>query len=88
MISQCTGCGSRVDPAIKRKYADLSLAAGDHSTKVLEYYLGLSQEDPANVVHYYRNISLVYAAQGHETEARRFQTIAEEMGRRMKTTDL
>jgi hypothetical protein len=87
MISECTGCGSRVDPAIKRKYADLSLAAGEHSPQVLEYYLGLSQEDPANAVHYYRNISLIYAAQGHEIEARRFQAIAEEMDRRMKTTD-
>jgi tetratricopeptide (TPR) repeat protein len=87
MISQCTGCGSRVDPAIKRKYADLSLAAGEHSTQVLECYLGLSQEDPANAVHYYRNISLIYAAQGHEIEARRFQAIAEEMDRRIKTTD-
>jgi tetratricopeptide (TPR) repeat protein len=87
MIFQCTGCGSRVDPAIKRKYADLSLAAGEHSTKVLECYFGLAQEDPVNAVHYYRNISLVYAAQGHEIEARRFQAIAEEMARRMKTTD-
>lgn len=87
MISQCTGCGSRVDPAIKRKYADLSLAAGEHSAKVLEYYLGLSQEDPANAVHYYRNISSIYAIQGHEIEARRFQAIAEEMDRRMKTID-
>jgi tetratricopeptide (TPR) repeat protein len=87
MISQCTGCGSRVDPAIKRKYADLSLAAGEHSSKVLEYYLGLSQEDPANAAHYYRNISRIYATQGHEIEARRFQAIAEEMDTRMKTID-
>jgi tetratricopeptide (TPR) repeat protein len=87
MISQCTGCGSRVDPAIKRKYADLSLAAGEHSTDVLEYYIGLSHEDPANAAHYCRNISLIYAAQGHEIEARRFQAISEEMDRRMKTTD-
>ncbi|MGD8844486.1 MAG: tetratricopeptide repeat protein [Desulfobacteraceae bacterium] len=87
MISQCTGCGSRVDPAIKRKYADLSLAAGEHSTNVLEYYLDLCQEDPANAVQYYRNISRIYAAQGQEIEARRFQAIAEEMDRRIKTTD-
>ena len=87
IISQCTGCGSRVDPAIKRKYADLSLAAGEHSSKILEYYLGLSQEDPANAAHYYRNISRIYATQGHETESRRFQAIAEEADRSMKTID-
>lgn len=82
MISQCSGCGSRIDPAIKRKYADLSVASGDRSSKVLEYYLALSQEDPANAAHYCLNISQIYVAQGYEAEARRFQAIANDLARK------
>lgn len=87
MISQCSGCGSRIDPAIKRKYADLSIASGDFSTKVLEYYLALSQEDPANAVHYCRNISQIYTAQGYEAEARRFQAIADDLAQKQILPD-
>lgn len=76
VISQCSGCGTRIDPSVKRKYADLSLACGDFSPKVLEYYLALSQEDPANAAQYCHNISKIYASLGHETESKRFQSIA------------
>lgn len=80
LISQCgSGCGARIDPSLKRKYADLSLATGHHTTEVLEYYLELSKEDSANAVQYYQNISYIYAALGNEVESKRFQSIAEDL---------
>ena len=81
LISQCTGCGSRIDPAIKRKYADLSFAAGDYNTEVLEYYLELTREDPVNAIHYYRTISQIYAEMGNDTESRRFLSFADHLTR-------
>jgi len=84
LISRCSGCGSRVDPSIKRKYADLSLAHGRLTPQVLEHYLALSQEDPANAVHYYRSISQIYAALGNDEESARFESIAMELARRQQ----
>jgi tetratricopeptide (TPR) repeat protein len=77
LISRCGGCGQQIDPAIKRKYADLSLAAGDHTTEVLEFYISLTQEDPDNAVTYYQNISRIYAVMGNDAESRRYLSIAE-----------
>ncbi len=84
LISQCSGCGTRIDPSVKRKFADLSLATGDYSPKVLAYYISLSQEDPANAVQYFQNISRIYLEMGNKTEARRFQFIAEALAREQK----
>lgn len=82
LISQCSGCGTRIDPSIKRKYADLSLASGHDTTKALEYYLSLIQEDPSNVEQYCKNISRIYLQIGNETESMRFQSIAEDLARK------
>jgi tetratricopeptide (TPR) repeat protein len=79
VIRQCSGCGSQIDPAMKRKYADLCLDAGDYNTEALEYYLALSQEDPENAVTYYQNISRIYTAMGNDSESRRFLSIAEHL---------
>jgi len=76
MISQCTSCGQRVNPLIKKKYADLSLMTGQHSTQVLELYFSLVQDNPENAGQYYQKISQIYELQGNEDEARRFQLIA------------
>ncbi len=84
LISRCSGCGSRVDPSIKRKYADLSLAHGRLTPQVLEHYLALSQEDPANAIHYYGSISRIYTALGNDAESTRFESIARELARRQQ----
>lgn len=84
LISRCSGCGSRVDPSIKRKFADLSLERGRLSPQVLEIYLSLAQEDPADAVHYYKSISRIYSALGNDEEATRFESIAKELSRRQQ----
>jgi tetratricopeptide (TPR) repeat protein len=76
IIGQCSGCGVRVDPQIKRKYADLSMATGIQNEKILDLYLSLADQDPVNAAGYYQKVSQIYAALGHEKEARRFQSIA------------
>jgi tetratricopeptide (TPR) repeat protein len=79
IINNCRSCSSQVDPFIKRKFADLSLEAGLYSTKILEHYLSLVQEDPEHAAEYCQKISHIYSAQGNEAEARRFDWIAKEL---------
>jgi tetratricopeptide (TPR) repeat protein len=81
IINRCQGCGSRIDPHIKQKYADISLETGDHSTNILELYLGLVQEVPENRTDYYQKISMIYELNGNEDEARRFSAFAEQSRR-------
>ncbi len=78
IINRCQGCGSKIDPLIKQKYADISLETGDHSINILELYLGLVQEVPANRTDYYQKISMIYELNGNENEARRFRSFAEQ----------
>jgi tetratricopeptide (TPR) repeat protein len=73
IMGQCRSCGFRIDPFIKRKYADLCLESGQYTTTVLELYLSLVQEDPENAVEYYENISRIYAIQGNKNESQRFR---------------
>jgi tetratricopeptide (TPR) repeat protein len=79
ILSHYQSCGSRTDPAIKRKYADLSLAAGQYSTKTLELYFSLVQEDVVHAGEYYQKISRIYAALGNPAQARRFQLFADQL---------
>jgi len=44
--------------------------------KVLEIYLSLAEQDPANAADCYRKVSQIYTALGHEKEAHRFKLIA------------
>ena len=80
IMGQCRGCGARVDPFIKQRYADLCFELGKYSTNILELYLSLVQEDPNNKVYYYQKISQIYSAQGNEQEARRYQLFALKVG--------
>ena len=77
IMKQCRSCHARLDPEIKQKFADLSFASGLKTSEVLELYLALAQEIPQNAADYYHKISRIYAAQGNEVEARRFQSISE-----------
>ena len=79
IISACTGCGTRVDPVVKRRYAETSFATGDFSTKILELYLDLVREDPAHRLDYYHRISRIYALQGNTYESQRFAAFAQHL---------
>ena len=78
IINRCQGCGNRIDPLIKQKYADISLETGDHSIDILELYLSLVQEIPENSTDNYQKISMIYELNGNEEEARRFSSFAEQ----------
>ncbi|MCG6879818.1 MAG: hypothetical protein LJE96_11825 [Deltaproteobacteria bacterium] len=78
VINNCQGCGRTIDPLIKQKYADISLETGDHSSSILELYLGLVQEVPENRADNYQKISMIYGLNGNENEARRFRSFAEQ----------
>ncbi len=77
IMDQCSSCHSRIDPNIKRKYADLSFTSGLYTTEVLELYLSLVKDVPAQKADFYKKISKIYAAQDNPAEARRFESFAE-----------
>lgn len=79
ILNRCTSCGARVDPFIKRRFAELSFEAGDLSTRVLEMFLSLVSEDPDNRREYFDRIARIYEAAGHTEEARRYQGFAASM---------
>ncbi len=78
IIGACQGCGSRIDPYVKQRYADTSLETGQHSIKILEIYFDLVHEDPDNRSDYYQKISRIYTLQGNKKEARRYLAMADE----------
>ena len=85
IIQRCSSCAApsaypaHIDPFTRRRYAELSLAAGDHSTKILELFLSLVRDDPVNAKTYYGSISRIYFERGDETEALRFQMFADKI---------
>jgi len=79
IMGSCAGCGAHVDPKVKQRYAETSFETGDFSTKILELYLDLVREDPANRLDYYHRISRIYSLQGNETESRRFSAFAQRL---------
>jgi hypothetical protein len=86
IMGHCSGCGSRVDPLVKEKLADLSFAAGIHDTTVLELYLGLAQELPMNAAAYYAKVSRIYQTQGNSVEAGRFTALAQQLAQKHSGT--
>jgi len=79
IMNQCRGCHARIDPFIKQRFADLSLAAGQTDSRVLELYLSLTQEDPENAAVYYEKISAIYSSRGNREEAQRFRYFADQV---------
>ncbi len=76
VMKKCSGCGSRIAPFVKQRYADISLECGQYSPRILELYLSLVQEAPDNKVYYYQKIDEIYTALGNEEEARRYRSLA------------
>lgn len=75
-MTQCHGCGARVNPFVKQKYADISMEQGDSSSQILEIYLSLIDEDPGRREVYFGKIEEIYTAMGNEREARRYRLFA------------
>jgi hypothetical protein len=82
MMAQCHSCHARIDPYIKERYADLCYDSGMLGGDILELYLALAQEVPAKAADYYEKVSRIYAAQGNEREAARFQAISEKIAQK------
>ncbi len=80
IMSSCAGCGARIDPVVKHKYADLSFEAGLHTMDILELYLSLARERPEYAADFYEKVSRIYAAMGYDDEARRFHSFAIQAG--------
>jgi len=76
IMAQCRGCGARINPFVKQKYADISMELGDYSAQILEIYLSLIDEDPAGRENHFRKVEQIYAAMGNEREARRYRLFA------------
>lgn len=76
IMGRCSSCHARVDPQIKHKYAELSFAEGLKGPDVLELYLSLAREIPANAAIYFDRISQIYFAQGNDAEGERFRAFA------------
>jgi tetratricopeptide (TPR) repeat protein len=79
IMSECQQCRTRLDPFIKARYADTSFELGNMSGGILELYLSLAQEVPEERARYYRKISKIYEAQGHENESLRYLAFAERL---------
>ena len=79
IMDQCSSCHARLDPFIKQRYADLCFDSGMYNSEILELYLSLAQEIPANAADYFEKVSRICSAQGNEGEARRFRAIAEKL---------
>lgn len=84
IIKGCASCGSRTDPFIRRRYAELCFQAGDQPKKLLDLFLSLSQEDPDNKKEYYYRIQQLYEKVGDAIESRRFREMAEALDARGK----
>ncbi len=84
IMGSCAGCGAHVDPLVKQRYAETSFETGDYSTKILELYLDLVREDPANRLDYYHRVSRIYSLQGNENESRRFSAFAQKLAEEEK----
>ena len=78
IMNQCRSCHARIDPLIKRRFADISFDLGQHSSAIMEMYLSLAQDDPENAPLYFQKISRIYASMGNEKEARRFRVFAQQ----------
>jgi tetratricopeptide (TPR) repeat protein len=78
IMDQCRSCHARIDPLIKRRFADISFDLGQHSSAILEMYLSLVQDDSENTTLYFQKISRIYASMGNEEEARRFRVFAQQ----------
>lgn len=79
IMNQCVSCQQRIDPFIKRRFAELSFQSGETSTKLLDLFFSLVQEDPDNRGGYYQRIGRLYEKQGESDQAARYLELAGQM---------
>ncbi|MEA2014983.1 MAG: hypothetical protein U9N38_06750 [Thermodesulfobacteriota bacterium] len=79
IMKKCTARDARIAPFIKQKYADISMELGNHSTRILEIYLSLVNEDPAGRKNHFRKVEQIYTSMGNEREARRYRSFADNL---------
>ncbi len=84
IMNDCRQYRVRLDPFIKLRYAETAVELGNLSSAILELYLSLSEEIPEERAHFFRRISDIYAAQGHEQESMRYLAFAERLAIRGK----
>lgn len=77
IINKCHSCGTRADPFLKRKYAELCYQGGEASTNLLNIYLGLAREDPDNRAVYFSRASGILKSMGEFDEAKRYAALAQ-----------
>ncbi|MBI9087491.1 MAG: tetratricopeptide repeat protein [Desulfobacterales bacterium] len=76
MMGRCTGCGARIDPFVKHRYAELTFESGQTGTDLAELYLSLAREAPEQAALYFDRLSRIYGAQGNTMDAERFRSFA------------
>jgi tetratricopeptide (TPR) repeat protein len=81
IINSCLTCGTRADPFLKRRYAELCFQGGDTSTNLLGIYLDLAREDPDNRSVYFSRVSSIFDSQGEADEARRYEALSKKFNR-------
>lgn len=77
ILNKCLSCGTRADPFLKRRYADICYQEGDTSAGLVDIYLGLVREDPDNRAIYFSRVSSILHRKGELDEARRYKALAE-----------
>jgi tetratricopeptide (TPR) repeat protein len=75
-LSGCARCGTRTDPFVQRRYADLCFACGERSQRLVDLYFSLVQADADNKADYYRRIHELYIALKKPKEAVRYEAFA------------
>jgi tetratricopeptide (TPR) repeat protein len=75
LLNECRTCTGPSDPVAKQRYALLSFELGDRSSGVLELLLSLAQEHPDHRAEYLDKVRQIYADQGNDAEARRFEAL-------------
>ncbi|PIP37198.1 MAG: hypothetical protein COX19_17320 [Desulfobacterales bacterium CG23_combo_of_CG06-09_8_20_14_all_51_8] len=76
MLSGCARCGTRRDPFVQRRYAELCFACGERSQRLIDLYFSMVQADADNKADYYRRIYELYMALGKPKEAARYEAFA------------
>ena len=76
IMDRCTGCGARIDPGIRHRYAELCFSSGLRDTELLEIYVTLAREIPDKAAVCFDRISRIYATLGDAAEAERFRSFS------------
>lgn len=80
VINRCLSCGTRTDPFLKRRYAELCFKDGETSSTLLNLYLSLAQDDPDNRPLYFNRISSIFQSKGEHDEAKRYKKLEQASG--------